>query len=101
LVPLPGSVESAVDPGMLPRPLDSPDDVKSTGTMNCNPRYLRLSTNAMPNSHSLVARWHLPLGAVVHPLAEAPPGVCPTLQLGNMESLCTTFHVWTLHMKMV
>jgi protein transport protein SEC24 len=82
LVPLPGSVESAVDPGMLPRPLDSPD-VKSTGAMNCNPRYLRLSTNAMPNSHSLVARWHLPLGAVVHPLAEAPPGVCPNSAIGK------------------
>jgi protein transport protein SEC24 len=28
----------------------------------------------MPNSQSLVSRWHLPLGAVVCPLAEAPDG---------------------------
>lgn len=76
MVPLPGSVESSVDPGTLPRPWKGLEDVKSTGSLNCHPRYLRLTTNAMPNAHSLVSRWHLPLGAVSHPLAEAPPGVC-------------------------
>ena len=75
LVPLPGSVDSTVDPGTLPRPRDA-EDMNATGSQNCHSRYLRLTTNAMPNAHSLVARWHLPLGAVAHPLAEAPPGVC-------------------------
>ncbi|KAI9071392.1 hypothetical protein K1719_046636 [Acacia pycnantha] len=42
--------------------------------MNCNPRYLRLTTSAIPSSQSLASRWHLPLGAVVCPLAEAPDG---------------------------
>lgn len=78
LVPVLGSPESTVDPGTLPRPLervDGAEDVKAGGNLNCHPRYLRLTTNAMPNAHSLVSRWHLPLGAVTHPLAEPPIGV--------------------------
>jgi protein transport protein SEC24 len=75
LVPVMGSPESTVDPSTLPRPLDGAEDVKAAGNLSCHPRYLRLTTNAMPNAHSLVSRWHLPLGAVTHPLAEAPPGV--------------------------
>ncbi|XP_039014047.1 protein transport protein Sec24-like At3g07100 [Hibiscus syriacus] len=42
--------------------------------MNCDPRYLLLTTTAIPNSQSLVSRWHLPLGAVVCPFAKAPEG---------------------------
>jgi protein transport protein SEC24 len=75
LVPVMGSPESTVDPSTLPRPLDGAEDVRPAGNLSCHPRYLRLTTNAMPNAHSLVSRWHLPLGAVIHPLAEAPPGV--------------------------
>ncbi|KAG6540868.1 hypothetical protein Mapa_017742 [Marchantia paleacea] len=74
MVPLPGSMDAGVDPGLLPRPLDDMGPVPSSWAANCHPRYLRLTCNSMPNSHSLVSRWHLPLGAVVHPLAEAPPG---------------------------
>ncbi|KAG0585748.1 hypothetical protein KC19_2G035200 [Ceratodon purpureus] len=74
LVPVMGSPDSTVDPSTLPRPLDGAEDVKPVGNLGCHPRYLRLTTNAMPNAHSLVSRWHLPLGAVTHPLAEAPPG---------------------------
>ena len=75
LVPVMGSPESTVDPATLPRPLEGVEDVKPAANLNCHPRYLRLTTNAMPNAHSLVSRWHLPLGAVINPLAEAPPGV--------------------------
>ncbi|XP_065848459.1 protein transport protein SEC24 A-like [Euphorbia lathyris] len=74
---IPGSIDPGLDPKGLPRPLDS--DVKSTPlaeaySMNCDNRYLQLTTSAIPNSQSLVSRWHLPLGAVVCPLAEAPDG---------------------------
>ncbi|KAK8644017.1 hypothetical protein V6N13_013292 [Hibiscus sabdariffa] len=74
---MPGSIEPGLDYRTLPRPLDG-DEVPSSFLemypMNCDPRYLRLSTSAIPNSQSLVSRWHLPLGAVVCPLAEAPEG---------------------------
>eukprot|EP00249_Psilotum_nudum_P020257 c27624_g1_i1 orf=387-3641(-) len=70
----PGSVDATVDPSALPRPSSVSDFPKSTWASNCHPRCLRLTCSSIPNSHSLVARWHLPLGAVVHPLAEAPPG---------------------------
>lgn len=77
-----GSVPGSFDPGLdskaLPRPLDGDLEPKSYAEMyplNCNSRYLRLATSAIPNSQSLASRWHLPLGAVVCPLAEAPTGV--------------------------
>lgn len=77
-----GSVPGSFDPGLdsraLPRPLDGDLEPKSYAEMyplNCNSRYLRLTTSAIPNSQSLASRWHLPLGAVVCPLAEAPNGV--------------------------
>ncbi|KAI8522966.1 hypothetical protein RHMOL_Rhmol13G0038300 [Rhododendron molle] len=74
---VPGSIDPGLDSKALPRPLDGDVEPKSfadTYPMNCDPRYLRLTTCAMPNSQSLVSRWHLPLGAVVCPLAEAPDG---------------------------
>ncbi|XP_058104193.1 protein transport protein SEC24 A-like [Magnolia sinica] len=73
----PGSVDPGIDIKALPRPLDG--DVESssfveTYPLNCHPRYLRLTTRAIPNSQTLFSRWHLPLGVVIHPLAEAPDG---------------------------
>lgn len=75
---MPGSIDPGLDPKALPRPLDGdvePTPLPEAYSMNCDPRYLRLTTGAIPNSQSLVSRWHLPLGAVVCPLAEAPGGV--------------------------
>ncbi|MBA0567461.1 hypothetical protein Golob_012196 [Gossypium lobatum] len=74
---MPGSIEPGLDYRTLPRPLDGdlePNSFLEMYPMNCDPRYLRLTTSAIPNSQSLVSRWHLPLGAVVCPLAEAPEG---------------------------
>ncbi|KAE8675234.1 Protein transport protein Sec24-like [Hibiscus syriacus] len=74
---IPGTNDPALDNRSLPRPLDGdvvPSSFLEMYPMNCDPRYLRLTTNAIPNSQSLVSRWHLPLGAVVCPLAEAPEG---------------------------
>ncbi|MFS7941472.1 putative Zinc finger, Sec23/Sec24-type, sec23/Sec24, trunk domain, sec23/Sec24, helical [Helianthus anomalus] len=74
---VPGSFDAGLDSKVLPRPLDGdvePSSFAQMYPMNCNSRYLRLTTSAIPNSQSLVSRWHLPLGAVVCPLAEAPEG---------------------------
>ena len=75
---VPGSIEPGIDPKALPRPLDGDVEPKSLAQMypmNCHPRFLRLTTGAIPSSQSLSARWHLPLGAVVCPLAVSPDGV--------------------------
>ncbi|KAK1300703.1 Protein transport protein Sec24-like [Acorus calamus] len=74
---VPGSLDPGFDVNTLPRPLDGdkePSSLTEMYPMNCPPRYFRLTTHAIPNSQSLLSRWHLPLGAVVHPLAEAPDG---------------------------
>ncbi|KAI3787781.1 hypothetical protein L2E82_00206 [Cichorium intybus] len=73
----PGSFDVGLDAKVLPRPLDGdvePSSFAGMYPMNCNSRFLRLTTSAIPNSQSLVSRWQLPLGAVVCPLAEAPEG---------------------------
>lgn len=75
---VPGSYDTGPDAASLPRPLDGDVEPKSFAEMfpmNCHSRYVRLTTSGLPNSQSLTSRWHLPLGAVVCPLAEAPRGV--------------------------
>ncbi|XP_059670933.1 protein transport protein SEC24 A [Cornus florida] len=74
---IPGSIDPGLDSKSLPRPLDGdavPKSFAEMYPMNCSSRFLRLTTSAIPNAQSLVSRWHLPLGAVVCPLAEAPEG---------------------------
>ncbi|XP_058095788.1 protein transport protein SEC24 A-like isoform X2 [Magnolia sinica] len=74
---VPGSIDAGIDSQALPRPLDGdvePSSFVEMYPLNCHPRYLRLTTSAIPNSQSLLSRWHLPLGVVVHPLAEPPEG---------------------------
>ncbi|XP_014513771.1 protein transport protein Sec24-like At3g07100 [Vigna radiata var. radiata] len=73
----PGLMEPSIDAKELPRPLEGDEEPKSLADMypmNCNPRYLRLTTSGIPDSQSLISRWHLPLGAVVCPFAEPPDG---------------------------
>ncbi|CAO2825832.1 unnamed protein product [Amaranthus hypochondriacus] len=74
---IPGSMDPGLDAKALPRPLEG--DVHSEVfhdmfPMNCDPKVLRLTTSGIPNSQSLASTWHLPLGAVVCPLAEASEG---------------------------
>ncbi|KAJ3670278.1 hypothetical protein LUZ60_010602 [Juncus effusus] len=84
---VPGSVDSGIDQKALPRPLkgdEEPIRVLESYPLNCHPRYFRLTTHALPSSQSLLARWHLPLGAVVHPLAESPDGEeVPVINFGS------------------
>lgn len=73
----PGTMDPLFDAKELPRPLDGdvePTNLVEMYPMNCNPRFLRFTTNAIPSSQSLASRWHLPLGAVVCPLAESSDG---------------------------
>ncbi|KAK6120063.1 hypothetical protein DH2020_046193 [Rehmannia glutinosa] len=73
----PGSFDAGLDVAALPRPLDGDVEPKSFAEMypmNCSSRFLRLTTSGLPNSQSLASRWHLPLGAIVCPLAEDPAG---------------------------
>ncbi|KAL5060865.1 hypothetical protein RYX36_032469 [Vicia faba] len=73
----PGTMDAIFDAKDLPRPLDGdvePKNLAEIYPMNCNPRYMRFTTSAIPSSQSLASRWHLPLGAVVCPLAESPDG---------------------------
>ncbi|XP_037475163.1 protein transport protein Sec24-like At3g07100 [Triticum dicoccoides] len=83
----PGSLDPGVDVNGLPRPLygdEEPAKVLEAFPLNCHPRYFRLTTHTIPASQSLVSRWHLPLGAVVHPLAEAPDGEeVPVVNFGS------------------
>ncbi|KAK9125151.1 hypothetical protein Scep_013997 [Stephania cephalantha] len=74
---VPGSIEPGIDSKSLPRPLDGdvlPQSFMENYPLNCDPLYFRLTTSAIPSSQSLLSRWHLPLGVVVHPLAESPNG---------------------------
>jgi protein transport protein SEC24 len=50
--------------------------------LSCSPTFLRLTAAAAPNSAALKARWHLPWGAVLHPLAEAG-GPVPVANAGG------------------
>lgn len=74
---VPGSFDSGLDSKVLPRPIEvdlERDVLSDMYPMNCSSRFLRLTTSGIPNSQSLASRWHLSLGAVVCPLAEAPDG---------------------------
>nr|GMD61679.1 protein transport protein Sec24-like At3g07100 [Ipomoea batatas] len=74
---VPGSYDTGIDSKALPRPLEGnvqQSPLSEMFPMNCSSRYLRLTTSGIPNSQSLSSRWHLSLGAVVCPLAEAPDG---------------------------
>ncbi|XP_010464294.1 PREDICTED: protein transport protein Sec24-like At3g07100 [Camelina sativa] len=87
LASIPGSMEPGLDHRAFPRPLDGdvePNSFADMYPMNCHSRYLRLTTSAIPNSQSLASRWHLPLGAVVCPLAETPKGEeVPLIDFGS------------------
>ncbi len=54
----------------------------SSNPLNCNPEFVRFTTSAVPNSQALKSRWHLPYGAIVHPLAETG-GPVPIANAGH------------------
>jgi Sec23/Sec24 zinc finger len=71
----------ATDPGLFPRPLTGDGESAPTEEQltlpaapfeagNCDPRIMRPTLACVPNSMSLKASWHIPMGVVVQPLAE-------------------------------
>ncbi len=61
-------VDAAATAAAFPRPA-GPAAEEAIGppppyaATNCKPQYMRVTTQAVPNSQALKARWHLPLGA--------------------------------------
>lgn len=70
-----GATDTVANAEALPRPVAVPDVPPFTAAANSPPTFFRLTCNAIPSSGSLRARWHLPLGAVLQPLARPPKGV--------------------------
>ncbi|MCO5549252.1 hypothetical protein L7F22_002719 [Adiantum nelumboides] len=84
MVTAPGSMESSVDVNALPRPAAGTEYPAPSSPASCHGRYFRLTCTSLPNSQSLAARWHLPLGAVAHPLAQAPENEeVPVIDFGS------------------
>eukprot|EP00198_Chlamydomonas_reinhardtii_P012637 XP_001701974.1 COP-II coat subunit [Chlamydomonas reinhardtii] len=84
----PGQPEG-VDPASLPRPvgeaLERALTAHSPGDpANCSPDNMRMTINAIPVSTALKARMPLPLGVVVHPMADEFYGrQVPVVQLSS------------------
>ncbi|KAI5065089.1 hypothetical protein GOP47_0019784 [Adiantum capillus-veneris] len=84
MVTAPGSMESTVDVNALPRPGAETEYPASLSPASSHGRYFRLTCSSLPNSQSLAARWHLPLGAVAHPLAQPPENEeVPVIDFGS------------------
>ena len=75
----------SVDPNEFPRPTGPEVDEllgpQPTDPLACDPRHMRMTVHAMPNSAELRKRWQLPYGAVIHPMAPLEEPV-PVVSLG-------------------
>ncbi|KXZ41961.1 hypothetical protein GPECTOR_234g547 [Gonium pectorale] len=84
----PGQPEG-VDPATLPRPVGEQLDRARcphplSDPANCSQDNMRMTVNAIPISTALRSRLPLPLGVVVHPMADEANGrVVPVVQLSN------------------
>ena len=88
----PGSApvqQSPVNAASFPRPAGTAEQYvaavgppESKHPANCNAEFVRFSTHAVPNSQALKSRWHLPFGAIVHPMAETG-GDVPVANAGH------------------
>eukprot|EP00877_Chromochloris_zofingiensis_P002473 jgi/Chrzof1/12226/Cz06g26070.t1 len=77
-----------VDTSLFPRPVGADKD-KAVAPQppydqgNCSPANMRPTVNALPNSTALRARWQLPLGVIVRPMADDALGIqVPVIPLG-------------------
>lgn len=110
--PLPGAPTPpsgpAANPATFPRPAGTSEQKEAAvgppppyTPANCSPDFLRLTTHAAPNSQALKARWHLPYGAVVHPLNEkagpvpvANPGTTTIVRCKRCRTYMNPFMMW-------
>lgn len=79
--------DSAIDPGTFPRPAGPYVQEANTPPTpfhpaNCPPEFLRMTVNAIPATQALKARYQLPVGLVVQPLAPSVQPV-PVVNLGS------------------
>jgi hypothetical protein len=83
----PGQPE--VDVAALPRPCGAQQQQAYAPTpgmdqANCSPINMRMSVNAIPSTTALKARWPLPVGLIVQPMADDAVGnVVPLVPLGS------------------
>jgi protein transport protein SEC24 len=83
----PGQPE--VDISALPRPCGAQQEqayapAPGIDQANCSPINMRMSVNAIPSSTALKARWPLPLGLIVQPMADDAAGnAVPLVPLGS------------------
>lgn len=85
----PGGVGQA-NPAAFPRPAGNAASKETAlgpplqpySTANCKPEFMRPTTHAVPSSAALKTRWHLPYGAIVHPLSDRGSEV-PVANAGN------------------
>ncbi|GMH36590.1 hypothetical protein BSKO_04463 [Bryopsis sp. KO-2023] len=85
----PGAQDAMTDASTLPRPagpnehnaLDPPVELQSN---NCHPAFMRPTVYTLPRSGTLQQRFHLPVGAVVRPLAEG--ATAPKVPLIKLDS---------------
>jgi len=68
-----------IDQKTLPRPGD--DQARPNSNLSCDPKYLRLTVGALPQSVGLKQRFALPVGCIVRPMY--PGDVVPTAQFGS------------------
>lgn len=68
--------------GTLEQETEALGPPKSYSSSNCTPAFARMTSLAAPNSQALKTRWHLPYGAVVHPMSEVG-GHVPVANAGN------------------
>lgn len=75
------ATEVGVNPAEFPRPGATPGEPPYVEG-NCDTRFMRMTVNALPNTAALKARWGLPLGAIVQPMATGGNPV-PMVDFGN------------------
>ncbi|KAK9794070.1 hypothetical protein WJX73_006515 [Symbiochloris irregularis] len=83
----PGQRDSA-NPLTFPRPVgEAAEEATSAGPptnpRNCDARFMRLTVKAFPAQQALRARFQLPFGAIIHPLAEPQEDVPVVSELGE------------------
>lgn len=104
---MPGQpVDGGVNPAAFPRPAGPGGEAQvgpppAYSPYNCKPEFVRMTSYAVPNSQALKARWHLPYGAVVHPLAElagpvavANPSGGPIIRCKRCRTYMNPFMQW-------
>lgn len=81
------AAEQAVDPGTFPRPAGPYLEEATTAPRpfhqsNCPADFMRMTVNAIPATQALKARYQLPVGLIVQPLAPSQQPV-PVVNLGS------------------